>query len=35
LENRFNQVTFYKYIHHFIDDFFFNVGAEELCIAIF
>ena len=34
-QNRSNQGTFYKYIHNFIDDFFFGVGAEDLMITIF
>ena len=34
-ENRQNQLIFYKYIPNFIDDFFYNVGAEELVTTIF
>jgi hypothetical protein len=34
-QNRSNQTTLYRYIHHFIDDFFFDVGAEDLMTTIF
>jgi hypothetical protein len=34
-QNRANQSIFYRYIHNFIGDFFFDVGAEDLMITIF